>query len=64
MESRPASWINGVTWRSTSEPPPPYQNADLGYRASYGDRDAYRLQFRDGFEREYQEWIRAVAVFR
>ncbi len=32
-----------------------YQNADLGYRSSYGDRDAYRLQFRDGFERGYQD---------
>ena len=29
--------------------------ADRGYRASYGDRDAYRLQFRDGFERGYQD---------
>jgi hypothetical protein len=32
-----------------------YQNADRGYRATYGDRDAYRLQFRDGFERGYQD---------
>jgi hypothetical protein len=32
-----------------------YQDADLGYRAGYGDRDAYRLQFRDGFERGYQD---------
>jgi len=32
-----------------------YQNADRGYRASYGDLEAYRLQFRDGFERGYQD---------
>lgn len=32
-----------------------YQEADLGYRAGYGDRDEYRLQFRDGFERGYQD---------
>jgi hypothetical protein len=30
-----------------------YKNGDLGYRASYGDREAYRLQFRDGLERGY-----------
>ena len=32
-----------------------YRNANLGYRASYGSRDAYGLQFRDGFERGYQD---------
>jgi hypothetical protein len=32
-----------------------YQNADRGYRASAGDRDSYRMQFRDGFERGYQD---------
>ena len=32
-----------------------YQKGDLGYRASYGDRNAYRLQFQDGFERGYQD---------
>jgi hypothetical protein len=32
-----------------------YRNADVGYRASYGDRAAYQLQFRDGFERGYQD---------
>ena len=32
-----------------------YQSADLGYRVNDGDRDAYRLQFRDGFERGYQD---------
>jgi hypothetical protein len=32
-----------------------YQSADRGYRPSAGDRDAYTLQFRDGFERGYQD---------
>jgi hypothetical protein len=41
--------------RSNFRATPSYQNADSGYRASYGDRDAYRLQFRDGFERGYQD---------
>ena len=32
-----------------------YKNGDLGYRASYGDRNSYRLQFRDGIERGYED---------
>ena len=32
-----------------------YNSADLGYRSSYGNRDAYRLEFRDGFERGYED---------
>jgi hypothetical protein len=32
-----------------------YMNADLGYRPSYGDRDAYRQHFRDSFTRGYQD---------
>ena len=32
-----------------------YRNADLGYKPSYGDREQYRQQFRDGFERGYQD---------
>jgi hypothetical protein len=32
-----------------------YRNADLGYRASYGDRNAYKTQFRDGLERGYED---------
>ncbi len=32
-----------------------YQTADRGYRPSAGDRDSYTLQFRDGFERGYQD---------
>jgi hypothetical protein len=32
-----------------------YKNGDLGYRASYGNRDQYRTQFRDGLERGYAD---------
>src|SRR5258708_11615796 len=32
-----------------------YRNGDLGYRQSYGDRNAYRLQFQDGVERGYED---------
>jgi hypothetical protein len=32
-----------------------FRNANLGYQTSYGDRDAYMLKFRDGFERGYQD---------
>lgn len=32
-----------------------YRNADLGYQASFGDRNAYRLKFQDGFERGYTD---------
>ena len=32
-----------------------YKNGDLGYRAAFGDREAYRLQFRDGLERGYAD---------
>lgn len=32
-----------------------YQTADRGYRTSAGDRDSYRVEFRDGFERGYQD---------
>ena len=32
-----------------------YKNGDLGYRASYGNRETYRLQFRDGLERGYAD---------
>jgi hypothetical protein len=28
-----------------------------GYRAQYGDRDAYRQAYRDGFRRGYEEAI-------
>jgi hypothetical protein len=35
-----------------------YRNADLGYRSSYGDRDDYKVQFRDGFERGYEDGFR------
>jgi len=32
-----------------------YKNGDLGYRASYGSRDQYRVEFRDGLERGYAD---------
>ena len=32
-----------------------YRNADLGYRSSYGDIEEYRLQFRDGVQRGYED---------
>ena len=32
-----------------------YRSADFGYRSSYGDRATYQQQFRDGFERGYQD---------
>jgi hypothetical protein len=32
-----------------------YRNADLGYQPSFGDKNAYRLKFQDGFERGYQD---------
>ena len=45
----------GRHMRSSFRDTDAYRNADLGYRASYGDRDEYRVQFRDGFERGYQD---------
>ena len=32
-----------------------YRNGDAGYRSSFGDRNAYRQDFQDGFERGYQD---------
>src|SRR3954471_10310202 len=32
-----------------------YKNGDLGYRSTYGDRNSYRTQFRDGVERGYED---------
>jgi len=32
-----------------------YRNGDLGYRSSYGDRNQYQLQFRDGVDRGYED---------
>jgi hypothetical protein len=37
-----------------------YRNADLGYRTSYGDREDYKVQFRDGFERGYEDGYRGT----
>ena len=45
----------GRNVRSNYRATPAYQNADRGYRPSAGDKDLYRLQFRDGFERGYQD---------
>jgi hypothetical protein len=41
--------------RSNYRGTPAYQNADAGYRPGAGDRNAYTLQFRDGFERGYAD---------
>ena len=32
-----------------------YRNGDAGYRSSFGDRNQYRQDFQDGFERGYQD---------
>jgi hypothetical protein len=32
-----------------------YRNGDLGYRSTYGDRNTYRTQFRDGIARGYED---------
>jgi hypothetical protein len=32
-----------------------YKSGDLGYRSSYGDRNSYRTQFRDGIARGYED---------
>jgi hypothetical protein len=45
----------GGNARSNYRATPAYQNADRGYRTSAGDRESYRMQFRDGFERGYQD---------
>lgn len=45
----------GRNMRSNFRGTTAYQNADLGYRPSSGDRETYRMQFRDGFERGYQD---------
>ena len=41
--------------RSDYRRSPSYRNGDAGYRSSYGDKDAYRQTFQDGFERGYQD---------
>jgi hypothetical protein len=32
-----------------------YRSGDMGYRPSYGDRESYRVQFRDGVQRGYED---------
>ena len=46
---------HGRNMRSNFRGTAAYQSADLGYQSNHGDRDAYRLEFRDGFERGYQD---------
>jgi hypothetical protein len=41
--------------RSNVQAADAYRNADVGYRSSYGDKEAYKLQFRDGVERGYED---------
>jgi hypothetical protein len=45
----------GRNARSNIQGSAAYRSGDLGYRSSYGDRNAYRLQFRDGVERGYED---------
>jgi hypothetical protein len=35
-----------------------YRNADRGYEGRYGNKDSYRLVYRDGFERGYDQGYR------
>ena len=37
------------------ERPDRYRDADHGYRDSYGDKEAYKRQYRDGFRRGYED---------
>jgi hypothetical protein len=46
---------HGRNTRSNYRAGPNYQSADSGYRPGQGDRETYRLHFRDGFERGYQD---------
>jgi len=41
--------------RSNYQSSPTYRNGDMGYRSSYGDRESYRMQFRDGVQRGYED---------
>jgi hypothetical protein len=45
----------GRNARSNIQSSAAYKNGDLGYRPGYGDRNAYRLQFRDGVQRGYED---------
>lgn len=37
-----------------------YRDAEHGYRPSYGDRELYRRQYRDGFVRGYEDGYRGL----
>lgn len=41
--------------RSDVQNSPSYRNGDLGYRSSYGDKQDYQRQFRDGVQRGYED---------
>jgi hypothetical protein len=41
--------------RSDFRRSPEYRNGDTGYRSGFGDRNEYRQNFQDGFERGYQD---------
>jgi hypothetical protein len=46
---------HGRNTRSNYQNSPAYRSGDLGYRSSYGDRNTYRTQFRDGVARGYED---------
>jgi hypothetical protein len=45
----------GRNSRTNYQNSPAYRSGDMGYRSSYGDRESYRLQFRDGIQRGYED---------
>jgi hypothetical protein len=45
----------GRNTRSNYQNSPIYRGGDSGYRSTYGDRDTYRMQFRDGVARGYED---------
>jgi len=45
----------GRNSRSNYQNSATYRSGDMGYRPSYGDRESYRGQFRDGMQRGYED---------
>ena len=45
----------GRNSRSNYQSSATYRSGDMGYRSSYGDRESYRVQFRDGVQRGYED---------
>src|SRR4029078_13321241 len=45
----------GRNSRSNYQNSATYRSGDMGYRSSYGDRESYRVQFRDGVQRGYED---------